>query len=57
MEYEEPEEGECDEAISVMHLHCQYDPEEDEEDWGIQLDESWTSIMPLTRMQIDGDAQ
>ena len=60
MEYEEPEEGECDEAISVMHLHCHLNPEEDEEDWGIQLDESWTSIMaimPLTRMQTDGDAQ
>ena len=60
MEYEEPEEGEWDEAISVMHLHCHLNQDEDEEDWGIQLDESWTSIMaimPLTRMQTDGYAQ
>ena len=60
MEYEEPEEGECDEEISVMHLHCHLNPEEDEDDWDMQLNESWTNIMaimPLARMQPDGDAQ
>ena len=60
MAYEEPEDGECDEEISVMHLHCNLNSEENEDDWEIQLDESWTSIMaimPLDRLQPVNDPQ